>query len=557
MNDRDLLLVARTLFGKLSLPMEEGRAQELSRDVSTLCQRISAVTARLEFDDLPGEFRRLLQSETAPPQSSSTAEAHAEAAAPPLPGDDDPAQLDLVAAVEATRTGLISSRELVSACLARISRLQAKLNCFIEIDSDAALAAADCADAERARGNATGRLHGVPLAHKDMFYRQGTGCSCGSRIRQAFRADTTATVLSRLDAQGAVTIGALNMVQFAAGATGHNRAFGDCRNPWNTDYSPGGSSSGSGSAVAARLVYGALGSDTGGSVRLPAAMCGVVGLKPTRGRISCHGAMPRSWTTDVVGTLTRTARDCARLLTVLAGPDPMDPDCANVPVADYEALLAPRVKGVTLGFPRGEKLACVSAEIMASIEAVRATLQRLGANVVEVDLPDIDALFALAELMLKTEAASLHERWMRERPHDYDLNVRAHAETGLFVPAVRYMEADRLRGRMLREFLTSTLREADMLLAPVLAQPVPLLAACNPSTTNRSAAGMATLPYWTRWVSYLGVPAIAVPCGIDSAGLPMSFQLVGRPFREDLLLRAAHAYQEATEWHKRMPSGVL
>jgi aspartyl-tRNA(Asn)/glutamyl-tRNA(Gln) amidotransferase subunit A len=337
MNDRDLLLMARTLFGELSLSMDEGRAQDLSRDASSLRQRISSVSARLAFDHLPGDFRLVLQSERFPPPSPPTAGEYAEAAA--LPKDGDVTQLDLVGAAEAVRRGDVSSRELVSACVARIERLQPRLNCFIEVEAEAALAAADRADAERVRGGAKGRLHGVPLAHKDMFYRSGVRCTCGSTIRKNFRADTTATVLSRLDAEGAITLGALNMVQFAAGGTGHNGTFGDCRNPWNTDYSPGGSSSGSGTAVAARLVYGSLGSDTGGSVRLPAAMCGVVGLKPTRGRISCHGIMPRSWTTDVVGPLTRTARDCARLLTVLAGPDPMDPDCADIPTADYEAPL--------------------------------------------------------------------------------------------------------------------------------------------------------------------------------------------------------------------------
>ena len=550
MNDKELLRLARAAFGDLALPMDERRAQELAQDALSLRERISRVSGRLGFDDLPGDFRRALRTE--PPAPAGSADERIPA--PALPGD--PGQLDLVDAAQAVRSGAMSSRELVCACLARIERLQPRLNCFVEVRAEAALAAAERADAERARGRAKGRLHGVPLAHKDMFYREGERSTCGARIRGDFRAGTTATVLSRLDAEGAITLGTLNMVQFAAGGTGHNSFLGDCRNPWHPEYSPGGSSSGSGSAVAARLVHGALGSDTGGSVRLPAAMCGVVGLKPTRGRISCHGIMPRSWTTDVVGPLARTARDCARLLAVLAGPDPMDPDCADAPVADYEALLALRVAGITLGFPRSRSLAGVAAETMAAIEAARAMLQRLGARVVEVDLPDIEALFALAELMLKTEAASLHERWMGERPQDYDLNVRAHAETGLFIPAVRYMEAERLRGPLLREFLGSTLKDADMLIAPVLGQAVPTLEACNPSTTSRSASGMATLPYWTRWVNYLGVPAISVPCGFDGAGLPLSFQLIGRPFREDLLLRAAHAYQESTDWHLRVPGGA-
>ena len=257
------------------------------------------------------------------------------------------AELTLVDAAEGLRRRTFSSLELTDACLARIERAQPRLNCFISIDPERAREQARRADA--AHGD--GLLAGVPLAHKDMFYRRGRISTCGSKIRRDVTADVTATVLERLDGAGALEIGTLNMSEFAAGATGHNVHFDDCENPWKAGYAPGGSSSGAGAAVAGRLVFAALGSDTGGSVRLPAYFCGVAGMRPTYGRVSRFGAMPRSWSADAVGPLARTVRDVARLLRVIAGADVNDPTSEQVAVPDYETTIENSIQGLRIGRP--------------------------------------------------------------------------------------------------------------------------------------------------------------------------------------------------------------
>ena len=258
-----------------------------------------------------------------------------------------PAELSLCEAAERIRSRELSSREVTAACVERIEHHAGDLNCFIRFDAEEAFAQADAADRALAAGEPAGPLHGVPLAHKDMFYRAGVVCTCGSKIRRDFVPDRTATVLARLDAAGALDIGGLNLSEFAHGPTGHNAHFGACRNPWNLAHISGGSSSGSGSSVAARLVFGALGSDTGGSVRLPAAANGLVGIKPTQTRVSRHAMMGLSFSLDNAGPLTRTVRDAARLLGVIAGHDPEDATSSAMPVPDYEAAaLAPDVRGL-------------------------------------------------------------------------------------------------------------------------------------------------------------------------------------------------------------------
>src|SRR3954447_12823934 len=280
---------------------------------------------------------------------------------------NDPALLDLSEAAARVASGAVSSVALTEACLERAQAWQASRNCFIRIDIDAALEAARRCDRELKRGHRRGALHGVPLAHKDMFYRAGKVSTGGSRILQDQIATTTATVLQRLDAAGAIEIGVLNMAEFAAGPTGHNVHFGDCRNAFNAAHVPGGSSSGSAVAVAARATFGALGSDTGASIRLPAAFNGVVGLKPTYGRVSRHGAMPRSWSFDHVGPIARTARDCALLLQVIAGHDPNDATTSAVPVPDYlSSLTATELSGLTIGI--ADHGVAIDAEIAAAMD---------------------------------------------------------------------------------------------------------------------------------------------------------------------------------------------
>ncbi|MFZ2059156.1 MAG: amidase, partial [Acidimicrobiales bacterium] len=269
---------------------------------------------------------------------------------------NDPTTFTLREAALAISQSQLRAEALVEACLDRIARLQPALNCFIRVTAEAARAEARAADASIKAGRTLGPLVGIPLAHKDMFYRAGEACSCGSKIRTDFVPDHTATVLTRLDAAGAIELGRLNMAEFAMGPTGHNDNFGRCRNPWNLHHITGGSSSGSGAAVAGHLVFGALGSDTGGSVRLPAAACGTVGIKPTLGRVSRYGTMPLSHSLDCIGVLARNVGDCARLLSVIAGADAHDGMSSGHPVSDYERGLDDAadpnaLAGVTVGVP--------------------------------------------------------------------------------------------------------------------------------------------------------------------------------------------------------------
>jgi aspartyl-tRNA(Asn)/glutamyl-tRNA(Gln) amidotransferase subunit A len=388
-----------------------------------------------------------------------------------------------------------------------------------------------------------GPLSGMPLAHKDMFFRAGKVSNCGSKIRKGWIAAKTATVLERLDAAGALQLGTLNMSEFAYGPTGHNDHWGDCRNPWNPDYITGGSSSGSGAAVAARLVAGALGSDTGGSVRIPAAACGVTGLKTTWGRVSRHGAMALSHSLDTVGPLAESAETCARILQVIAGHDAKDPITSREPVKNY---LEDEKFKVTTSTAWIEKNADpeVAAAVLAAAKFFRAK---------EAAAPDFDTLSAHCITVMSSEASAQHARWMRERPGDYSSAVRSRLEAGFLVPAAAYLESLRLRGAWLERFCASTLDSADIYLLPAMACRVPTREQTGPKGGPDMPRLLGEVTRLTRWVNYLGVPALVVPCGFDSRGLPIGLQLAARPFAEAKLLAAGRAFQRATDWHTRAP----
>ncbi len=443
---------------------------------------------------------------------------------------------------------------MTRACLARIEAHQPALNCFINVESDDVLAAAQAADQKLSRDpDSCGPLHGVPLAHKDMFYRAGKVCTCGSEIRRHWRPDYTATLIERLEGAGALQVGTLNMIEFAAGSTGHNEHFGDCFNPWNTDYSPGASSSGSGSAVAARLVYGAMGSDTGGSVRLPAMQCGLVGLKPGYGRISRHGAMPRSYATDSMGPLTRTVQDCARITGVIAGYDPMDGLTAQIEVPNYEAHLEDDVRGMRIGVPTSYFYDEVDPEMEAAVRASLDVYREIGVEIVEVDIPDLEQIYELAQVGLKAEASAIHEEWLRTRPRDYSDGIRGELESGLLIPAIRYLEAHRMREPTMANFVEQVFSKVDVLHVPVSEQPAPKMDDVSPHNAERAAELMHRCARLTRPVGYMGLPALAVPCGFNEIGLPLGFQIIGRPFSEARLFTLGHAYQRETDWHLQAP----
>ena len=469
------------------------------------------------------------------------------------PADTALADMTLAEASQALRRRRVSSVELVGACLARAERVQPLLNCFISIESGEAVAAAERADAAIARGDWRGPLHGIPLAHKDMFYRAGRVSTFGSKILRDYAPDYTSTVMTRLAETGAVYLGSLNMAEFATGPVGQNDHFGQTRNPWNTDHISGGSSSGSGAALAARACFGSLGSDTGGSCRLPAGMCGVVGLKPTYGLVSRHGGLARCWSLDCFGPLARTARDVAMILQVIAGHDENDPTTTRDDVPDYLAGLEGDLDGLRVGVPTNHLYPDVDLELKPMLEAALSALEDLGCELVELEMPDPERIHTLANVINKSEAAALHDEWIRMRPQDYSISVRSRLEAGYFLPATRYIQAQRLRPRVLSAFDEAVFARADVLFTPVTSIPVPRIEDASISRSADAPRIVDAITRCTRWVSYLGLPALSVPCGFTEKGLPVGFQVVGKPFDESLLLKIANSYQSGTDWHTRTP----
>ena len=466
----------------------------------------------------------------------------------------DPTLMTLVDAADAVAAKKISARELTEACIVRAQTMQPTLNCFISLDPEGALAEADAADAALARGAPLGPLHGVPLAHKDMYYRQGKISTCGSKIRRDFVAQTTSTALTRLADAGALHMGGLNMSEFAVGPFGHNDHWGHCRNPWNPDHVTGGSSSGAGSSVGGRTVFGALGSDTGGSVRLPAACCGLVGMKPTQTRVSRYGIMGLSFSLDNVGPLTRTVRDNARMLQQIAGVDPNDPTTATAPVDDYEgATQNPDIKGLRIAIPRNYYYDAAAPEIRDLMTASLKVFESLGAEIIEVDVTDHEEINTLATVLRGPEAATLHGAWLRDRPEDYGPQIRARLEPGLAMAATHYVKALQLRPQISKRFIDAVFKNADVFHVPTIAMPVPSIAETDVQDGPDFPALVEAMTHCTRPFNYLGLPALAVPAGQSDNGLPASFQLVGRPFHEARLYRAAAAYESETEFYATAP----
>jgi aspartyl-tRNA(Asn)/glutamyl-tRNA(Gln) amidotransferase subunit A len=464
----------------------------------------------------------------------------------------EPALLSLTEVAQAIAKKRVSSREVTQSCLDRIAQWQPCLNAFMSIEAEEALAAANAADAALAKGHNRGALHGVPLAHKDMYYDAGKVVTCGSKIRRDWVATTTATSLQRLKDAGTIRLGSLQMVEFAYGPTGHNPHYGPVHNPWNVGHITGGSSSGSGSAVAARLTFAALGSDTGGSIRMPAHFCGVTGLKTTVGRISRAGAMPLSQSLDTVGPLARTVEDCALLTGLMAGADPNDPTAVSGALPDYMAATRESLKGLKIGMPTAFYVDDLDADTARILDETVATLKREGAQILPVELPEQRQLTAACQFVLAVEAAAFHKRWLIERPQDYGAQVLMRLQNGLAMPAVSYLEAMRWRGPALAAHLAAT-AGVDAVLAPVAPAAAPTIAESDVGNSPDAEAMIQRLTRFTRPVNYLGLPSLAIPAGFTAAGLPVGMQLIGRPFDEATLLRAGAAFQRATDFHARCP----
>jgi aspartyl-tRNA(Asn)/glutamyl-tRNA(Gln) amidotransferase subunit A len=453
----------------------------------------------------------------------------------------------------AIREKRVTCAQAMEAALERAKAVQPKLNCFIRTDDAEALAHARVLDSELEKGHLRGPLHGVPMAHKDMYYRKGVVSTCGSKIMRDRKAPETATALERLDAAGAIQFGVLNMAEFAFGPTGHNWHFGHCRNPWDAERITGGSSSGSGVSVAARANFAALGSDTGGSIRLPAAFCGTSGFKPTYGRVSRAGAMPLSFSLDTVGPLARTVEDCALIVQAIAGPDARDPTAETRPVPDFSKSIGAPISGLRIGKPKQYFYDDCDAEIRGAMEASLEVFRKLGAAVVDIDIPEMSAWNAAGAMIISAEAAAVHANWLRTRAQDYSPQVRMRLEQGLAFPAAAYLAALRLRAVALRRFCNEVFSKVDLVHAPVVSFQTPTIEETDLGDRPEAAAMLGRTTRLTRPGNFLALPIVSASAGFTRAGMPIGMQLMGRPHDEVTVLRAGHAYQQATQWHLRSP----
>jgi aspartyl-tRNA(Asn)/glutamyl-tRNA(Gln) amidotransferase subunit A len=459
----------------------------------------------------------------------------------------------LAALAARIRAREISPVEVTEACLARIETLGPRLRAFVDVDAESALRTARIREAEVKAGRSRGPLHGVPLAHKDLFVWGGRPAACGTAVPEYFRADQDATAVARLEAAGAISLGRLNLSELAMGPFGDNAHHGDVETPWRSGHGAGGSSSGSGAAVAAGLVYGALGTDTGGSIRLPAACCGIVGLKPTYGRVSRAGAMPLSWSLDHIGPLTRTVRDAAILLGVIAGPDARDATASSHPVPDYVTSLDQPIAGLRIGAPDRYYEEGVDDVVRMAVQAATEALRGLGAEVVECPLPDPAPLNDLANMISRCESTAIHGRIVRESPHLLQPAVRARLEVGFHVSAHDYLQAARLRARATRTFVDDVFARVDLVVTPTIPEPAPALAAAKAGSPDDIVRRMGRFSRLTRPWNTLGLPALSLPCGFAPDGRPVGLQLIARPFDEATLLRAGHAYEQAAGWWRQRP----
>lgn len=449
------------------------------------------------------------------------------------------------------RARRISAVELTRAALDRVRKL-AHLNAFITVLDEEALRQAAARDQELVRGHDRGPLHGIPVAVKDVFCTKGIRTTCGARIFADHVPDRDAAVVERLQAAGAVLLGKTNMHELAFGITSSNPHFGAVRNPWDPERIPGGSSGGSGVAVASGMALMAMGSDTGGSIRIPAAFCGTVGLKPTFGRVSRYGVMPLDFTLDHMGPLTRTVRDAAITLSVIAGHDPRDETSSRRPVNSYLPPEAVSLGGVRIGLPENFYFDRVDPEAAEAVRTMARTAESLGALVVPVRVPDIAAINTVGRIIVQAEASALLERYLNRRS-EFGADVLALLDQGRLLPATDYINAQRLR-RLMRSEFRSVFQQTDCLFTPTTPTAAPRIGQTTLEFNGASEDVRLASTRLVRAINVLGLPALSLPCGFNREGLPLGLQIIGRPFDEALLFRVAAALEDATDFHRRKPA---
>lgn len=451
------------------------------------------------------------------------------------------------------RRKALSPVELTRAHLERIDALGERLGAFITVMGESALARARELESSLQSGHYLGPLHGIPVAVKDIVSTRGVLTSAGSRVMADNIPEVDSTLAERLHDAGAVLLGKLNLSEFAIGGT-VDHPFGTPRNPWNTEHSAGGSSSGSGVAVASGLCAGALGSDTGGSIRGPSSFCGIVGIRPTYGRVTRHEVVPMCWSMDTVGPMTRTVEDCAIMLEPIAGHDPRDVTSSSEPVPDYATSLGEGVRGLRMALPREMfDYSGLDGETSAAVHKATAVLEELGASSEEVSLPLSVHSGAVFVAIADVDAAAYHAAWLRERGDDYDWNTRVRLESASLTPAGAYIKAQRARESIRKELLEA-LEHSDVIITPTSHAPAPALAdgTGRPGGSYDVASDLGRRMYASP-AALAGLPALSIPCGFSASGLPIGMQIIGRPFAEELLFRVGHAYERATEWHTMHP----
>lgn len=460
-------------------------------------------------------------------------------------GMNDLAYLGIAELRASIASGELSPVDLCEVLLARHERLGPRLNAFITLSADRILSQARAAERELMEGRNRGSLHGIPIAVKDVCCTKGERSTAGSKVLGDFVPDEDATVVARLRSAGAIIFGKTNMPEFAYGPVDQYH-YGPSRNPWDLERFPGGSSMGSAVALAGGLVPGAIGSDTAGSIRLPAHWSGVTGLKPTYGLVPLRGVIPLAPSLDHIGPMSRSAYDCALLLGAMAGYDSADATSVRVPVSDYTAELSVKARGLRIGVPRSYFWESLSSGVSRALEAALAELGRLGVVLQDVHIPDWEAAAEATDELIRCEAASEYRVVLKERPGALISQIRQRLETGTATPATAYVDALRT-ARRLRVTLRRLYEQVDLLALPGQER----------TALRMDASGTLLEPFPTRDytgpLNLVGLPAIAMPCGFDHEELPVGLQLAGRAWEEDVLLRVAHAYQQATDWHRRRP----
>ena len=450
-------------------------------------------------------------------------------------------------AADLIRRKALSPVELTEALLSRIERHDPSLNAFITVTADQAMDMARAAEAAVARGETLGPLHGVPFGLKDIIDTAGIRTTCHSELLIDNVPGTDATVARRLQEAGGILVGKLSTHEFAIGGPAFDLPFPPARNPWNREMFPGGSSSGSGSAVAAGFLPAALGTDTGGSVRNPASMCGLVGIKATYGRVSRRGVFPLSYALDYVGPLTRTVADNALMLQAISGHDDEDPGSSDRPVPEFAAGLGNGIEGLRIGVIRHfyNRDMQAAPEMADGIEAALTVMRELGAEIVEVETHPLQDFSACNRIILLSEACAIHRRWLQERPQDYAAITRERLAAGLFLSGSDYVRANQWRRQLAADFDASMQTVDVAITASSMAPAFPME---DPEAVAREYPRQARTPF-----NVTGHPALALPIGFSHAGLPLSLQIIGRYWDEATVFRVAHAYEQATAWHDRHP----